>query len=127
MFDCMLLFCVFFGFRQHDIRLCLSKFEVVPPTHPVFAIVQKLLQTVLLKEPETMTFVPFSDEWNVFYIRHRRTTTYIHDGKYIIEIKHTTEKSMYVRNTDKGKEIPVKLRNHRTEVEVSQMLAQALQ
>jgi len=57
--------------RQHDIRLCLSKFEVVHPTHPMFAIATKLLQTVSLEEPEKLILVPYSDEWNISFIRHK--------------------------------------------------------
>lgn len=114
------------GFRQHDIRLCLSKFEVVHPTHPTFAIAQKLLQTVSLKEPEKLIFVPYSDEWNISFIRHKRTTKYIHDRKHIVEIKRITEKRQEMRDTVKGKEIPVRLENDHTEVEVIQTVIQAL-
>jgi len=96
----------------------LSKFEVVHPTHPIFAIAQKLLQTVSLQEPEKLILVPYSDEWNISFIRHKRTTKYIHDKEYIVEIKQITEKRQEMR--DKGKEIPVRLENDHTEVEVIQ-------
>ena len=85
----------------------------------MFAIVQELLRTVSLKEPETLSLVPYSDEWNVFYIRHKKTTTYTHDRKYIVEIKHTTEKKVDMRETVKGREVPIRLQNNHTEVEVS--------
>lgn len=86
----------------------------------MFAIAQKLLQTVSLKEPEKLILVPYSDEWNISFIRHKRTTKYIHDKKYIVEIKHITEKRQEMRDTVKGKEIPVRLENDHTEVEVIQ-------
>jgi len=80
---CFFLFC-----RKHDIRLGLNRFESVPKRD---STIQKLLRTITMPNPETLAFIPHTDEWVIDFIRHKRRETFFLDEKYMVTVTEVKE------------------------------------
>ncbi len=85
------------SFRQYDIRLSLNLFKVAKEQTPPFRVAQEMLRTLRFLMPGKFNFVARTRQWSVGYIRNRKLTSYVIDGKYITSIsevrEHTVEGS----------------------------------
>lgn len=107
--------------RQHDVRLSLSQMEIVPPTDPLYPLVQRLFETITFTDPTvpTVTLVPCTEEWAVSFIRRKKRTMYILDGKYMVTVSSIQEYRPKWENLDKGDVVSVEpYYGKHTEVEV---------
>ena len=77
-----------FIYRQHDIRICLSRLQIMPPTDK---IISELLKTLTFLEPGTLTLIPCTDDWTVEFIRYKKRTAYIIDDKYMVTVTAVQE------------------------------------
>ena len=74
--------------RNHDIRMTLNYYEVMTAGSPEYEVVEKLVRTVSLSDPEkrTITLETRTDDWNVNFIRHKMRKTYCIDNKYVVTV-----------------------------------------
>ena len=75
-------------FRNHDIRMTLNYYEVMTAGSPEYEVVEKLVRTVSLSDPEkrTISLETRTDDWNVNFIRHKTREAYRIDDKYIVTV-----------------------------------------
>ena len=75
-------------FRNHDIRMTLNYYEVMNAGSPEYEVVEKLVRTVSLSDPEmrTITLETRTDDWNVNFIRHKTREAYRIDDKYMVTV-----------------------------------------
>ena len=107
--------------RQHDIRISLNRLEIVPETHQLYGIANRLLQSLTLLKPGTLEFIPCTNDWNVEFIRHKKRTAYVIDDKYMVTITAIQEYRTDWEKLAKGQAVTVNfdhLAEH-SEVEVS--------
>jgi hypothetical protein len=74
--------------RNHDIRMTLNYYEVMTAGSPEYEVVEKLVRTVSLSDPEkrTISLETRTDDWNVNFIRHKTREAYRIDDKYIVTV-----------------------------------------
>ena len=77
--------------RHHDIRLELGLQETVHRGDPCFGVIQEMVRMVSAEAPGKLSFVPYTDQWTVHSIRHKKKTTYILEDLYMATISHITE------------------------------------
>ena len=92
------------AYRQHDIRMCLSYHDTLPPDDP---IVQKIITMINVPKPGTLTFKPkgTDGDWTVSMIRHKKRKAFFFEGfsyKYIVTIM--TVWTYEITREDLGKE-----------------------
>ena len=80
-------------YRNHDIRMAMSCYEVVKPGSAEHTVMERLLKTMSLTEldNETITLVTKTDDWCVNFIRHKKRETYCYKDKYLVTITDAAE------------------------------------
>ena len=68
--------------------MTLNYYEVMTVGSPEYEVVEKLVRTVSLSDPEkrTITLETRTDDWNVNFIRHKTREAYRIDDKYIVTV-----------------------------------------
>ena len=68
--------------------MSLNYYEVVNMGSPEYEVVERLVRTVSLSDPEkrTITLETRTDDWNVNFIRHKMRETYRIDDKYMVTV-----------------------------------------
>ena len=68
--------------------MTLNYYEVMTAGSPEYEVVEKLVRTVSLSDPEkrTITLETSTDDWNVNFIRHKMREAYRIDDKYIVTV-----------------------------------------
>ena len=68
--------------------MTLNYYEVMTAGSPEYEMVEKLVRTVSLSDPEkrTITLETRTDDWNVNFIRHKTRKAYRIDDKYIVTV-----------------------------------------
>ena len=76
-----------YTFRNHDMRMTLNYYEVVNRGSPEYEVVERLVRTVSLSDPEkTIILETRTHDWNVNFIRHKTRETYRIDDKYMVTV-----------------------------------------
>ena len=68
--------------------MTLNYYEVMTVGSPEYEVVEKLVRTVSLSDPEkrTISLETRTDDWNVNFIRHKTREAYRIDNKYIVTV-----------------------------------------
>ena len=68
--------------------MTLNYYEVMTAGSPKYEVVEKLVRTVSLSDPEkrTISLETGTDDWNVNFIRHKMREAYRIDDKYIVTV-----------------------------------------
>ena len=68
--------------------MTLNYYEVINMGSPEYEVVERLVRTVSLSDPEkrTITLETRTDDWNVNFIRHKTRETYHIDDKYMVSV-----------------------------------------
>ena len=100
-------------------RLSFSQLRVVSPNHPLFGVTQRMLREVSFSEPGTLRLIPCTEEWNINFIRHKKRTPYVLEGKYLTTVSCVGEYTVGMKHP-KWRPITIKLQDctKHTEVEV---------
>lgn len=79
--------------RNHDIRMTLNHYEVVKPDDQLYHTVHRLTNTLKLSKSDdsTINFVPKTQDWNVYFIRHKQRHNYVLDDMYMVTISQVRE------------------------------------
>ena len=77
--------------RKHDFRLELGLQKTVHKGDPYFKIIQDMVKTVSSTVPEQLSLVPYTGEWSVNLIRHKKRTSFLLDDTYMATISCITE------------------------------------
>ena len=113
---------IYYAYRNHDVRMSLSYYEVVQPGSAEHAVVEQLLKTMSLApvDNETIALVTKTDDWCVNFIRHKKKKTYYHKNKYLVTVTEVSEFQLE-RERQKSSQVhiyPDKYRQSHTEFEV---------
>ena len=75
-------------YRKHDVRMTLNYYEVMDQASPEYKVVQQLLGTVSLSDPDkdTITLETRTEGWNVNFIRHKKREAYRVDDKHMVTV-----------------------------------------
>ena len=81
------------AFRSHDIRMTLNYCEVMNKESPEYEVIERLVKTVSLSDPEkrTITLETRTDDWSVNFIRHKMREAYRIDDKYMVTVNTIRE------------------------------------
>ena len=109
--------------RKHDVRVILKHYEVVKPDHQLYHIVNDLVRTLSLSNPNdcTIGLVPRTKNWNVNFIRHKKKHTYALGDKYMVTVSSIREYAISLlktRNDEPLDVTPDLYKKRHTEVEV---------
>ena len=79
-------------YRNHDIRMAMSHYEVVKPGSAEHTVMEQLLKTMsVTKFDNELTLVTKTDDWCVNFIRHKKRETYRNKYKYLVTITDAAE------------------------------------
>ena len=77
--------------RQHDFRLELELHEAVNEYDPEFVAVKKMVETMCVPKPGTLSFCPCTDEWKVNLLRYKRQSTFVLEDTFLVTLSDVKE------------------------------------
>lgn len=103
-------------------RLSLNLFVLVNEGSPLYRIAQNLLSTLTISEAGKLDFIAHTCNWSVNFIRNKKLTSYIYEGKYILTVSTVREHTVNSCRAGRGDRYTVDLQDYTEHYEVEVML-----